>query len=149
MSRTIIKIVAISGICFALGALLTKILFVAALPIQVWYYEHYVKPQDPDALLPFMFQSFLVFPLICFSLTAALAGYLLKSRWWLHPLIVTAIVALLQIVSAYQYSPVPRYMWDWELIAFYLVFVPLGAWTGSFARSHWIERQKDQSVERT
>lgn len=147
MTRTILKIVAISGISFVLGVLLTKILFITILPIQRWYFERYVKPYDPEALLSFMFQSFLVVPLSSFSLTAVLAGYLLRSRWWLYPLIVALVVALLQTMSAYEYSLLPRYTWDWELIAFYLIFVPLGAWFGHFVRSHWKGRLKGQPTE--
>ena len=145
MSRTIVKIVAISGICFALGVLLTRILFAAIVPVQIWYFERYVKPYDPGAL-PLMW-DLVVVPVTSLSLTSILAGYLLKSKWWFHPLIVMAIVTLLRTMSAYEYSLLPRYTWDWELIAFYLVFVPLGAWTGNFARSHWREKHQDQPVE--
>jgi hypothetical protein len=145
MSRTIIKIVSISGICFALGVLLAKILFAAILPIQGWYFDRYVKPHDPGAL-PFMW-DLVVVPVISLSLTAILAGYLLKSKWWLYPLIAAAIVAVLQAVSAYEYSFLPRYRWDWELIAFYLIFVPISAWAGHFLRSHWKGKHKGRSIE--
>lgn len=139
-----IKLVAVSGTCFALGVLLAKILFAAILPIQGWYFNRYVKPYDPGAL-PFMW-DLIVVPVISLSITAIPAGYLLKSRWWLHPLIVTAIFALLQTMSSYEYSLLPRHTWDWELIGFYLIFIPLSAWVGHFLQSHWKGKHKGPSV---